>query len=293
MFGELACRVESNYSLKSITTMAVGGKCSYYVAPQSIEDLQDVVRICRDRDARMVLIGNGSNIIVDDEGLDGIVVHIGKGLSRMRLDQQLLYAEAGATLPNMAFKMAKEGVKGFEFMVSIPGTVGGAVMMNAGSSGKELSDVLHSVTYLDENGDCRTKLAEECGLSFRHSGFTGTRNIILSAVFHAPYDDDKNKPMLATREIANVRKKKFPMNVATVGSTFKSPANGPHPGQCIEAVGLKGYQIGNAEISPVHGNWIINRGNAASQDVKDLIQLMQSTVAAQLGIEMEQEVIYV
>lgn len=293
MFGELSCRVENNFSLKSITTMGVGGKCGHYVAPQSIEDLQAVVRICRDRDIRMVLIGNGSNIIVDDEGLDGVVVHIGKGLSRMRLEEQILYAEAGVTLPNMAFTMAKEGVAGFEFMVSIPGTVGGAVMMNAGSSGKELSDVLHSVTYLDENGDCQTKRAEECGLSFRHSGFTGTGSIILAAAFHARHDNDKNKPMQATREIANVRKKKFPMNVATVGSTFKSPAGGPYPGKCIESVGLKGYRIGNAEISPVHGNWIINRGNASSKDVKSLIELMQRTVAAQLGIEMEQEVVYV
>ena len=242
---------------------------------------------------RLLIIGNGSNIIVDDDGFDGIVLHIGKRLGQMRLEQNYLYAEAGVTLPNMAFKMANEGVKGFEFMVSIPGTVGGAVMMNAGSSGRELSDVLQSVTYLDEEGNCQTKLAEECDLSFRHSGFTGTNAIILSATFNVEYDTDKNKLLIATREIANVRKKKFPMNVATVGSTFKSPVNGPHPGKCIEAVGLKGYRIGDVEISPVHGNWIINLGNATSQDVKSLITLMKDTVAGQLGVDMEQEVIFV
>ncbi|MBW7452526.1 UDP-N-acetylmuramate dehydrogenase [Paenibacillus sepulcri] len=293
MFQRLSCRVEENFSMKTITTMAVGGACKYYIVPQNIEELQLATKISRDRGMRLLVMGNGSNIIVDDEGFDGVVLHIGKRLGQMRIEQDCLYAEAGVTLPNIAFTMAKEGIKGFEFMVSIPGTVGGAVMMNAGSSGRELSDVLQSVTYLDDEGNCLTKTAEECQLSFRSSGFTGTNSIILSAKFNIEYETDRSNLLLATREIANVRKKKFPMNVATVGSTFKSPANGPHPGKCIEAVGLKGHRIGDVEISPVHGNWIINLGNARSQDVKSLIAIMKDTVAGQLGIEMEREVIFV
>ncbi|MCQ6558875.1 UDP-N-acetylmuramate dehydrogenase [Paenibacillus mendelii] len=293
MFQQLACRVEENFSIKSITTMAVGGACKYYIIPQSIEDLQTVTRISRDRGMKLLIIGNGSNIIVDDDGFDGIVLHIGKRLGEMRLEQNYLYAEAGVSLPKIALKMASEGKKGFEFMVSIPGTVGGAVIMNAGSAGREMSDVLHSVTYLDEEGNLLTKSAEECGLSFRSSGFTGTNAIILSAQFHVEYAEDRSELMLATKKIATVRKSKFPMNVKTVGSTFKSPASGPHPGKCIEAVGLKGYRIGNVEISPVHGNWIINLGNATSRDVKSIISLMKDTVAERLGIDMEQEVIYV
>ena len=293
MFNQLVCKVEENYYLKEITTMGVGGPCKFYVVPNSIQDIQEVKRKCVQYDTQLLIIGNGSNVVIDDSGFEGVVLHIGKRLKNMKLDQDHLYAEAGVALPNIAFSMAKEGITGFEFMASIPGTVGGGVVMNAGSLGKETSSVLKSVTYLDEEGMLHTKDSAELGLSFRTSRFLGRKDIILSANFSIERSPDKAALMEKTKEVANVRKKKFPMNVATVGSTFKSPFNGPHPGNLIEKVGLKGYQVGGAQISTVHANWVINTGSATAQDVKELIRIMQETVKQELGVWMEQEVIYV
>lgn len=293
MFDTLNCKVEENFYLKGITTMNVGGPCKYYLAPDSIADIQRVKEICLANHLKLLVIGNGSNIIVEDQGYDGVVLHIGKRLRQMKLADHELYAEAGVSIPSIAFAMAKEGVGGFEFMASIPGTVGGAVVMNAGSLGKETASVLQSVTYLDEEGVIHRKPAEELGLAFRHSRFNGSSDIILSAAFLVERQPDKEALLARTKEVATIRKQKFPMNVATVGSTFKSPYNGPHPGRLIEEVGLKGYTVGGAQISPTHGNWIINHGTATTKDVKELIRIMRDTVAEKLGIVMEQEVIFV
>ncbi|PZD97733.1 UDP-N-acetylenolpyruvoylglucosamine reductase [Paenibacillus sambharensis] len=292
MFEQLSCPVAENYSLSGLTTMGVGGPARYYIVPQTIDDVVAAKEICREQGLNVLVLGNGSNILVDDEGFDGAVLHVGKGLRSFERRGDSLYAESGVMVPKISFSMAKEGITGYEFMAGIPGTVGGAVVMNAGCIGRETSMILESVTYLDQNGNVITKPASELDLSFRSSFFIGKSHIILSAMFTA-LPGDQEEVMKMTKKAADIRKGKFPVNVATVGSTFKSPPEGPHPGRLVEEVGLKGHQIGGAEVSHVHANWIINRGGAKASDVKKLIDVMQNTVAQKLGILMEPEVLFV
>lgn len=284
---------EANVPLSRITTMSVGGPCRYYVVPKSVEDIRFVTAICERFGWKLLIIGNGSNVLAGDEGFDGVVMHVGKGLKEYGLKDGELYAEAGVALPRLAYSMANEGIAGFDFMAGIPGSVGGGLVMNAGCIGKEIGDVVSSVTHVSDTGEVITSSAEELQFSFRRSWFLDRRHIIVSARFRAEPATDSAQVMEATKRAADIRKGKFPINVKTVGSTFKSPPEGPHPGRLIEEVGLKGFVIGGAQISTVHANWIINQGSATASDVKRLIELMQTTVAKQLGIQMEPEVLFV
>lgn len=293
MFSDLKCTVAQNYELKNITTLGVGGACKYCVTPDSLADLGEVYTRCLEEQLPVLIIGNGSNVLADDSGFDGVVIHVGKRLKNFKVVNDMVYAEAGVPLPKLAFSMAREGRSGFEFMAGIPGTVGGAVVMNAGCLGQETASVLRTVTYLDGRGIIQVKKVEELGLSFRSSLLQQTPGLILSASFITRQPEDPEEVMVKTKKAAEIRKGKFPINVATAGSTFKSPPEGPHPGRLIEEVGLKGYQIGGAQISKVHANWIINLGTATSNDVKQLMEVMQNTVAQKLGVMMEPEVLMV
>ncbi|MBJ6359792.1 UDP-N-acetylmuramate dehydrogenase [Paenibacillus sp. GCM10012307] len=293
MFNDLSCIVEERFPLKQITTMGVGGPCRYYIAPDRVEQLEQIYSRCRHEGLPVLVIGNGSNVLVDDAGFDGVVIHVGKKMKNFTVSDGVVQADSGVLLPKLALTMAKEGGSGFEFMAGIPGTVGGAVIMNAGCIGKETSSVLKSVTYLDEEGRLQYQEAKDLGLAFRSSSLLGRSVVILRAEFHVVYNDDQPQVMERTKQAAAIRKGKFPLNVATVGSTFKSPPQGPHPGRLIEEVGLKGHRIGGAEISTVHANWIINLGTATARDVKELMTLMQEKVLKSLGIEMEPEVLMV
>ena len=293
MWSDLDCEVREHYELKHITTMGVGGPCAYYVAPHSLSALEPIYATCREQGLPVLAVGNGSNLLVDDSGYAGAVIHLGRRLKGMRLEGDTLIAEAGLPMPRLAWAMAKQGLAGFEFMAGIPGTVGGGVVMNAGCIGRDTADVLTAVTYLDEQGTLHRKLASELGLGFRTSALQGTRCLILEAEFRVQRGDAQEDVMSRTRAAADIRKGKFPLHVATVGSTFKSPPAGPHPGRLIEEVGLKGHRVGGAEISQVHANWIINLGTATAQDVKRLMHVMQETVIRKLGIEMEPEVLIV
>nr|WP_188993484.1 UDP-N-acetylmuramate dehydrogenase [Paenibacillus nasutitermitis] len=293
LFNDVSAAVTEGFLLKTVTTMGVGGPCDYYIVPSTIEEIKSVSDICSEKEIPLLVIGNGSNILVDDSGFRGVVLHVGKGMRKFQIENNVLQAEAGVPVPRIAFHMAKEGRAGFEFMAGIPGTVGGAVVMNAGCLNKETSSILQSVTYLDSDGKVQTKSKEELELRFRSSYFLGRHHIILSAAFDASTLGDTEEVMRNTKAAADIRKGKFPINVATVGSTFKSPPEGPHPGRLIEETGLKGYRIGGAEISSVHANWIINKGEATADDVKKLMEIMQNTVAKQFGIELEPEVLFI
>ncbi|MBW7476727.1 UDP-N-acetylmuramate dehydrogenase [Paenibacillus oenotherae] len=293
MFQDINCTVKENFPLKGITTMGVGGNASYYVVPNRLEDVPEIKRRCDEAGIPLLVVGKGSNLIVSDEGYRGVVLHVGNGLKRLELREEGLYGEAGVPLPLIALTMAKQGIEGFEFMAGIPGSVGGAVVMNAGCLGRETSTVLRSVTCLTDTGEMIVKHKDELELSFRSSFFLGRNDIILSALFDVQYSDNPEGVREKTREAADIRKGKFPINVATAGSTFKSPPEGPHPGKLIQEVGLKGHRIGGAQISEVHGNWIINTDNATCEDVKRLIDLMQETVARKLSVLMEPEVLFV
>lgn len=292
MFEQLTCPVKYGVPLSGMTTFGVGGPCRAYIEPRTEEDVRAALAVCKERGLRWIVLGNGSNVLADDAGFDGVVLHLGRGLRSFELADGELRADAGVQLPKLALAMSEAGVAGFEFMAGIPGTVGGAVVMNAGCLGSETAFVLRSATYLDDSGELRTETAGSLGFGFRTSVFQRKRAVIVSASF-AARKGDAAAVRERTREAAAIRRRKFPVNVATAGSTFKSPPEGPHPGRLIEEAGLKGTRIGGAVISEVHANWIINTGGATAADVRRLIELMRDTVARKLGIEMEPEVLFI
>lgn len=293
MFHGINCTHKEDFSLKEITTFGIGGPCSHYLIPHDLKAVQQIVEECKLKETPFLTLGNGSNVLFNDEGFKGVIIHVGKGLKGYELQDGRIIAESGLMMPKLSVDMSRLGITGFEFMAGIPGTIGGAVVMNAGCIGKETSDVLLSVTYLNSGNEIVTEQAIDVELSFRSSKFHGkTDLVILQAEFAAVYSD-KEEVMEQTKKAANIRKGKFPLNVATVGSTFKSPPEGPHPGRLVEEVGLKGYTIGGAQISPVHANWIINIGGATAKDVLQLMDLMQNKVMQKLGIQIEPEVIIV
>ncbi|QHT63802.1 UDP-N-acetylmuramate dehydrogenase [Paenibacillus lycopersici] len=273
--------------------MKVGGQCTYYIVPNSIDEVVEVKRNCRLSNTPIFVLGNGSNIIVNDRGFDGVVLHIGKGLKEIQVNEDHVYAEAGVALPLLSNLMAKYGIGGFEFYAGIPGTIGGAVVMNAGCIGHDTSEIVKSIIYIDENEELQEVEVHDANFHFRSSRFHGQADIIVAVKFHLRYADDIQLVQQKTKMAADIRKGKFPINVATVGSTFKSPPEGPHPGRLIEEAGLKGYKIGGAEISHVHANWIINDGSATADDIRRLIIFIKESVYIKFNILLEEEAIYV
>lgn len=293
LFTQIKGKVLENFSLKDTNTWRVGGDAKYYIIPEDIEDVYLVKNLAERNDIPLFILGNGSNILFDDRGYNGIVLHIGRGLKKIEVKENEVIAESGVYLPKMAMQMAKRQIAGFHFFAGIPGTIGGAIVMNAGCLGKETKSILNSVTYIDEFGDIKETKTEELQFEFRTSMFHGKNNIILSAKFKLENADDLTDSITLTKNAIKIRKEKFPMAVATAGSTFKSPVNGPYPGQLVESIGLKGYKVGNAQISNVHGNWIINLGEARSEDIKQLISHMQKKVFEEFSIKLDPEVIFV
>lgn len=292
MFDNIEGEVLFNARLAPYTSWKVGGECKALVFPQTIQDITQVVTCCVKNDERYFVMGNGSNILKSDDYFDGVVINISKTLNSIAIEDNKIIVGSGCMLPKLAFHLAKNEIGNYDFYAGIPGTVGGAIVMNAGSAGKETKDVLLSVTYLNEDGKIVREPVDDLQFGFRESKFQGRNTIILSAEFKKEYMD-KQEAVKATKEIADRRRKKFPLNVPTAGSTFKSPVGGPYPGEIIEMCGLKGYSIGGAEVSALHANWIINKGFATAHDIRDLITHVSHEVFTQQGIKLSVEIIYV
>ncbi|SES42885.1 UDP-N-acetylmuramate dehydrogenase [Salipaludibacillus aurantiacus] len=292
MLNNFSGQIFFEEKLAPYTSWKVGGECQALVMPKSIEDIQLVLDYCNENKVPYLVLGNGSNILKSDEYFDGIVINISKTLNSITIEEDKVTVGSGCMLPKLAFHLAKNEIGDFAFYAGIPGTVGGGIVMNAGSAGKETKDVLLSVTYIDETGRIIKEPASKLDLDFRRSKFQGRKKIIVSAEFKKEYRA-KDEALTATKEIADRRRKKFPLNVPTAGSTFKSPTGGPYPGKIIEDLGLKGTTHGKAKISERHGNWIENIGEASANDINELINYVQHIVKKKTGIDLEVEVIRV
>ncbi|WP_100400337.1 UDP-N-acetylmuramate dehydrogenase [Bacillus sp. FJAT-44742] len=292
MFNSLQCQVKENVSLATYTSWKVGGKCRYFIEPNNKEDIQETLSICKNNNTPYFVIGKGSNILINDEGFNGAVIYIGKGCSEYSILGNSVSVQAGMPLPKLAFTMAKLGFEGFEFYAGIPGTVGGAVVMNAGSAGEETKNILKSVTYLNDYGILKKKELKDLELGFRSSSFLHSKFVIIEAEYDLR-EDLNNKAIEKTKKNAERRRTKFPLNIPSAGSTFKSPPQGPYPGKLIEEAGLKGYRVGGARISERHGNWIENVDQATAKDIKKLIRVAKNEVKIKHSIVMEEEVICV
>lgn len=274
--------------MKKHTTFRVGGPADYFVMPSSEEELAAVVRLCREAGMPYYIIGNGSNLLVGDKGYRGVMIQVFKSMSSMKAEGEMITAQAGCSLAQIAGLAAGESLTGFEFAAGIPGTLGGAVTMNAGAYGGEMKDVLVSVRMLDEEGEVLELAAEELGLGYRTSVIAKKGYIVLDAVLHLQKGDEE-QIRACMAELREKRVSKQPLEYPSAGSTFKRP-EGYFAGKLIQDAGLKGFSVGGAQVSEKHSGFVINTGEATAADIVELMRQVTEKVEADTGVTLEPEV---
>ncbi len=281
---------EENCPMSLYTTFRIGGPADVVVSPHSIDELKTAVRLAREQSVPYMLLGKGSNLLVSDDGIEGAVIRIAEGFDELELiGGNTVLCGAGASLASLCTFCLKKSLSGLEFAYGIPGSVGGAVYMNAGAYGGEIGDVITSVCYMTEQGEILEAAGDELALSYRKSCFTNTSNIILSAKFLL-LPDESDSIRARMDDFIGRRKDKQPLNFPSAGSVFKRPV-GHFAGSLIEQCGLKGYTIGGAQVSEKHAGFIINIGGATCSDVLALVEHIKNTVEQKFSVTLENEVI--
>ena len=285
-----AHRVKLKEDMKLHTNMKVGGPADFYFEAGNEKDLIESVKAAISLKVPYTIIGNGANVLVSDKGIRGLVI-VNKAEKINFLADGVVEVASGVDNTSLISESAKKGLSGMELLMKVPGTVGGAVYMNAGDTGKRkfFGDLVESVKVIDRKGNIKTLLKDDCAFAYRSSRFQESQEVILSAKIKLEPVDPKEIEE-RTRDILT-RKAHHPAG-ATVGSTFKNPEN-YHSGELIEKAGLKGKKIGGARISEKHANFIINEGDATATDVKNLIDLMKKTVKEKFDVTLEEEVRYI
>lgn len=271
------------------TTFRVGGPASYFVSPDGDESLKKVLLLCREEQMPYYILGNGSNLLVSDKGYGGVMILMGEGFAQIREDVPgELAAGAGALLSRIAREAQEHSLTGFEFAAGIPGTLGGAVVMNAGAYDGEMKNVLKTVSVMDKNGRILELSANELELGYRRSCIQEKEYIVLSAVISLK-QGDKEAIQTKMAELAGKRRDKQPLEYPSAGSTFKRPA-GYFAGKLIEDAGLRGYREGGAQVSEKHCGFVINSGGATAEDIRLLCRSVQKKVKETSGVDLETEV---
>ncbi len=286
-------RILKDEAMKNHTTFRVGGPADYLVYVSNAAELKAVFEAGKSENLDIFVLGNGSNLLVSDEGFRGVVVAFERPEHPIHIidkteNGETIEIPAGAMLSAAARAVASEGLKGFEFAAGIPGTLGGAVVMNAGAYGGEIKDSLVSALVLESDGSLRERTAEELELSYRHSVLQTEGGVVISATFSFEYGNPE-EIQGKIEELAAKRREKQPLEYPSAGSTFKRP-EGYFAGKLIEEAGLKGHQIGGAQVSEKHCGFIINRENATAADIKYLIDYVIMRVADGFGVTLEPEV---
>lgn len=280
-------QILKNEAMSRHTTFHVGGAADYLLQPK-MEEIRETLELCKKWKIPVTVIGNGSNLLISDHGISGAVIEICRQAQKIRTDGQMLYAQAGALLSQIASAAFRQSLSGMEFAAGIPGTIGGALVMNAGAYGSEMKDVLVEANVLTAEGEIKKVSAEDLDLSYRHSCIPQKGYIVLEAVLQLT--QGKQEDILAKmEELRKKRVEKQPLEYPSAGSTFKRP-EGCFAGKLIEDAGLKGYRVGNAQISEKHSGFVINRGNATAGEIWQLIQEVQDRVNEKFGVRMEPEV---
>lgn len=275
--------------LRAHTTFRIGGPARYYLVPENEEEIREALDFAREKGYSFYIIGKGSNILFCDEGYDGVIIEIGRGFDHILCREDgTVTAEAGIAMSSMAAKLAAAGLTGFEFAGGIPGTLGGGIAMNAGAYGGEIKDCIRKVKVLTPEGGIRVLDQEELQLGYRTSVIQKSSYLVLKGEF--AFHKDKAEAIQARmRELNQRRRDKQPLEYPSAGSTFKRP-EGFFAGKLIEDAGLKGYRVGDAQVSEKHCGFVINRGEATAADVAQLIREVQEKVKEQFGVMLEPEV---
>ncbi len=281
-------RVFTDEPMKQHTTFKIGGPADYFLVPESGEEAGEIIKICKQTDIPYFILGNGSNLLVGDGGYRGVVIQIYRNMSAVTTEGTIITAQAGALLSSVAAVAKNASLTGFEFAGGIPGTVGGAAVMNAGAYGGEMKDVLVEVTVMDAAGNIFTIPAEKLELGYRTSIIKKAGYIVLEAKIRL---EEGNQEAIRERmkELTIQRTTKQPLEFPSAGSTFKRP-EGYFAGKLVMDSGLRGYQVGGARVSEKHCGFVINAGGATAKDVRTLMENVRDIVYKKYGVTLEPEV---
>ncbi len=293
--GELTAicgdRVHYNKLLGSCTTFGIGGPADYFVEVHNEQELLGVLELAQSRSLPWLVLGFGSNVLISDTGVRGIVLKLSGEFASLKLNEdKTIETGAAVRVPKFVTFAAGEGFSGMEFLIGIPGTIGGSIYMNAGIRDGEMSDCLKEVKLLQaQSRKLQVLKKEEIQFKYRWSSLQETKDVVTSAVFQLPLAQDKRAVFKKIEAYMAWRKEKQPVNTNNVGSVFKNPL-GDFAARLIEAAGLKGARVGQAMVSPLHANFIVNLGGAKASDVLQLMRSIQKTVYGKFQVQLETEV---
>ena len=281
-------RIYKEEPMKKHTTFRVGGNADYFIVPKTIEEVKNVVALCKETDMPYYILGNGSNLLVSDKGYRGVIIQIYKEMNEICIEGDQIKVQAGALLSKIGSAALEAGLTGFEFASGIPGTIGGAVVMNAGAYGGEMKDVLEEVTALTPEGEAIVLRKEELELGYRTSIIAKKDYIVLEAKLKLE-KGEKDAIKGRMDELKLQRTTKQPLEYPSAGSTFKRP-EGYFAGKLIQDAGLRGFQVGGAQVSKKHCGFVINKDHATAADVWELMCQVRAIVKEKFGVELEPEV---
>lgn len=289
LFSKLNCIVRYDEPLKNHTTFKIGGNCIALIEPREVSDIVETIKICRENSIKFFVIGNGSNLLVPDEGYNGVIIKLKGEFSTIQVEGEYLIVNSGAKLSEVYTVAYENSLTGFEFASGIPGTIGGAIYMNAGAYGGEMKDIVESVQVLDlDNFELRELKNEELEFSYRKS-IIQRKNYIVTTIKLKLQNGNKEEINAVYEDLRERRNSKQPLNFGSAGSTFKRP-EGHFASKLIEDAGLKGYHINDAWVSEKHSGFVVNKGNASYKEVMELIEYVQKVVFEKFGVKLETEV---
>lgn len=281
--------VKIDEPMKKHTNFKIGGNTDIFVIAKNIEEIKYVIKFSKENNIPLTILGNGSNVLVSDKGIRGIVLQVGiKEIKVEKQENALVEVDAGVMLGALAQILLKQSISGFEFAAGIPGSIGGAIRMNAGAYGGEMKDIVKNVTVLNEKGEINVLTNEECEFSYRHSRFTNSKEIVIKATLELPFGNE-NEIKAKMDEYAQSRKEKQPLNLPSAGSTFKRGTDFI-TAKLIDECGLKGYTSGDAQVSTLHAGFVVNLGNATAQDVLNVVNHVKKVVLEKTGKQIELEI---
>ncbi|MAT15030.1 MAG: UDP-N-acetylenolpyruvoylglucosamine reductase [Planctomyces sp.] len=276
-----------NEPLAKHTWLRVGGPAQYFIEPRNFDELCDVVRYCRDSDTPIHILGGGSNILVRDEGVSGVVLHFKpEHFSEITISGTQVRAQAGALLSNVISRCIQEGLAGLETLAGIPGTIGGAVAGNAGGNNGDIGQFVKEMQVLTAEGEVKTRTAEEIYFNYRQTSIT---DLVVTEILFALRQDDPDEISQRMRKIWIMKKATQPLSFQSAGCIFRNP-RGTKAGALIEQAGLKGTRVGNVEVSDRHANFFVTHPGASAEEILKLIDLTRSKVSEQHGIDLELEI---
>ncbi len=286
---KLKIKYSKNEPMKNHTTFKVGGNAALMVFPASENEAAEIIKFCSQQGIRLIAIGNGSNLLVSDNGIEACVMCFGNDFSEIRLiDDETIFAQSGTSLMKLCRFALEHSLSGLEFAYGIPGSCGGAAFMNAGAYGGEMKDVLYKCIHIDKNGNPGSLEGNEMKLSYRHSVYYDN-GCVITGIYLKLKKGSKEDIKAKMDDFLQRRKDKQPLEYPSAGSTFKRP-EGYFAGALIEECGLKGRTVGGAQISEKHAGFVINKGNATCSDILQLCNICSETVMNEKGVKLEMEI---